>query len=558
MNDRQAPGASQASGTGLGEPSLQPRRPARGWRDRRRIAAGVLATAMLVLVSACGDDQSSESTSGEQSLVIATIDDLLAADNITLGGTANDRTIMGSTVYDPLFTTDENAESVPALATGAEPSPDAKTWTISLQEGVEFSNGKAFTANDVKANFEAFLNPDNASSYASNLASVESIEVPDDLTVVFNLNAADARFPENLTDTMFISDLDARASGELLGTDEVPIGTGPYKWKSRQPGTSITFEPNPTYWRGEPPLDKVEFRAVPDPQQAALALQKGEIDMIVNNVPVQSLPALEEDTNIQILHAEGSYFFQAYLNFEKARRGGYEDADKVHLGLAYLSDVQTIVPSLIGDFGTPATQPIPSWQLGWTDTVEPYPYDEAKGVQLLEEGGISKGDPIDLLALADRPYLCDWATAMQSNLKKLGYDAKLSCQENEVIPPEITKYEWDMLFWTTSGRPTAATFYEQRWGVDATLPEPDDTYTLRDYDLQKLIDEMKATIDDDAYADLGAQIAERIVKTNAAVVPGYFQDVYILARSNVQGLKVSPIQYYGLLYNAMGKVTVDG
>jgi peptide/nickel transport system substrate-binding protein len=524
----------------------------------RRIILTLFVPVIAFAMALSGCNFSSGSDEADGTITIATRDDLLDADNVTLGGTANDRTIMGSTVYDALFTTDRDGNAAPALAKEATSSPDAKGWTMTLQEGVKFSNGKDFTANDVKANFDAFMNPDNASTYLPNLANVDSIEVVDDHAIAFNLKTPDARFPEQMMDTMYIADLDARKTpGGTLEPGEVPIGTGPYKWRSRQEGTSLTFEKNADYWRGEPPLQTAEFKVIHEPEQAALALETGEADVIVNNVPVQSLPKLREDPNIQVLHAEGSYFFQGYMNFEKARRGGYGDPDKVHQGLAYLANAQAIIPPLIGDFGSLATQPIASWQLGYSDKVQPFEYDEAKGVQLLAEGGINKGDPIRLLAGGSRPYLCEWATDTQSNLKRLGYDAQLQCLANEVIPAETTKYEWDMLFWTTSGRATAATMYEQRWGMDLTLPEPDDTYTLRDPELQTLIDKMRATLDDREYAELGGQIAERIVRTDTAVVPGYFQDVYILARSNVKGLVASPTQYYGLLYNAMDKVTMD-
>lgn len=514
--------------------------------------------AIALMLSGCNFSSGSNEAKAGGSLTIASRDDLLDPDNITLGGTANDRTIMGSTVYDALLTTDKDGNASPALAKSTKASPDAKTWTLDLQEGVKFSNGKDFTARDVKANFDAFMNPENASTYLPNLSNVASIEATDDHTVVFQLKAPDARFPDNLMDTMFITDLDARKTpGGKLQPGEVPIGTGPYTWKSRQEGTSLSFVKNPGYWRGEPPLESVQFKVIHEPEQAAIALQTGDVDVIINNVPVQSLPKLKQDKNIQVLHAEGSYFFQAYLNFEKARRGGYKDGDKVHQGLAYLADAARIIPPLIGDFGTAATQPIPSWQLGYSDQVKPYEYDEAKGVQLLADGGIPKGGRINLLAASSRPYLCDWATATQSNLKRLGYDAQLQCLANEVVPAEYTKYDWDMLFFTTSGRATAATMYEQRWGIDLTLPEPDDTYTLRDPELQSMIEKMKGTLDDKEYAAIGGQIADRVVRTDAAVVPGYFQDVYLLARSNVKGLVASPTQYYGLLYNSMGKVSVD-
>ncbi len=524
------------------------------WKTSAVVLALVLASGLL---ASCGSDADNEGGNAPQELTVAVLNDLLSADNITSGGTTTDKTILGSTVYDPLFTTDEEGGLQPALATEATPSEDLTTWTVKLREGVTFTNGKEFTAADVKANFEAFLNPDNASTFTSNLSDLKSIDVIDDHTVRFNLTGPDLVFPSQMQDTMYMSDLDARESGELLGADEVPIGTGPYKWVSRETGTSITFAPNEDYWRGNPPLDKVVFRAITDPQQAALALQTGEVDIVANNVADQLLPSLRKDPNIVIQEAPGAYFFRADLNFEKDRRGGYVDGAKVREGLSYLADTETVIPPLVGEGATLATQPVPPWQEGNNPDLQPFPYDEQKGVQLLEEGGISKGDELYLLSMSDRPYLCEWATAFQSKLKELGYKPKLSCQESEVIPAELTKYTWDMLFWSSSGRPTAVTLYEDRYGVAQTLPEPSDTYTLRDETLQAMIDKMKATQSDEEYAQLGAEIANRIEKIDIAHIPGYFQNVFLLSRSNVEGLKLSPLAYYGLLYNAMGVVSID-
>jgi len=522
-----------------------------------RIAVAAASAATLVVgLSACGPS-STPTGNGSKDIVIAFQSDVRYPDNITLGASALDRQMMGSTVYDPLFTADVNGDIQPALATAGTPNADATVWTLTLRKDVKFSDGKAFTSADVKANFDAFLDPANGSGYAGQLAAVSTIKVIDDYTIEFDLSSPDSQFTANMIDNMYIADLDARKSHGLLDPEEVPIGTGPYEWASRQSGVSVDFTPNPSYWRGTPTLDHVEFRTIADPQTAAIALQSGEVDAVVNNVSVQLLPALEKNPDLQVLHAEGSYFYQAYLNFEKARRGGYADGDKVHQGLAYLADTQDIIPPLIGAFGTPATQPIPSWMDGWSADVKPYPYDEQLGEQLLAEGGIPKGGTIKLLAKSDAQYLCDWATAVQSKLNKLGYNATLDCLESEVLPDSVTKYDWDMLFFTTSARASATAFYQQRWGIGLTLPQPDDTYTLRDQQLQDLIDQMKSAVDPAKYSALGAEVGKRIVETDAAVIPGYFQDVYVLANKRVHGLAASPLGFYPLLMGAVGTVTVD-
>jgi ABC-type transport system substrate-binding protein len=486
-------------------------------------------------------------------LTIAIEEDVRSPDNILIGGTTTDKLIMESTVYEPLFTTGKKAEPEPALALKATPSKDYKTWTLALRHSVHFTNGKLFTSTDVKANFDAFVNPKNGSTFVGDLANVASTQVVGTYGFRFKLKKPDVRFPSVLEDTMEISDLSARQSKQLLAPGEIPVGTGPYKWSSRTPGSSITFVPNNSYWRGKPPLQTVVFDVIPDGQNAVIALQTGQVDMITNYLPPGALPTLQKDSNVTIRGVSGSTEYHAYMNMKKS----YGNAHDVHLGLEYLMNTSVIIPKLIGNFGPVATQPIPRWQAGNDPKLKPYAYQPDKGMQLLAAGGIPKGGTIKLLATDGRPFLCDWATVLQSNLKALGYNAQLTCLPSATIPNETVKYQWDLLFYRNSGRATAAIDYQQRWGL-AIAQAANDSYTLQDTTLQSLIDKMNATADPKKYAAIGAQVADRIMLTDVADAPGYFDAAYFPIRTRVKGFVLSPVTWYGILYNAISKVSVTG
>ena len=517
------------------------------------IAGTVSFVAMGASASASSSAHRASVAAQGGTLTIATEEDVRSADNILEGGTTTDKLMMESTVYDPLFTTGRQTQLEPALALSATASNNFKTWTLALRHGVHFTDGKLFTSKDVKENFDAFMNPTNGSSFAGDLANVASTSVDGKYGFRFKLKAPDAHFPSVLEDTMYIADLDARASKQLLAPGEVPIGTGPYKWSSRVPGSSVTFVRNPSYWRGTPPLAKVVFDVIPDGENAVIALQKGEVDMVANYVPPQAIPSLQSDPNIVLKASSGSTEYHAWMNMVKH----YTNAHDVHLGLEYLMNTQALIPKLIGNFGPVATQPIPRWQPGNDPKLKTYPYDPTKGEQLLASGGIPKGGTITMLAIQDRPFLCDWATAVQSNLRSLGYNAQLQCIPSANLPPVMTKYQWDLLFYRNSGRALASITYEQRWG-NAIAQAANDSYTLVDPTLQKMIDQMSATPDQTKYAALGAKIADRIVLTDVADAPGYFDEAYFPIRKRVKGFVLSPLTWYGLLYNAIDKVSVSG
>jgi peptide/nickel transport system substrate-binding protein len=481
-------------------------------------------------------------------LVIALSSDLRTADFLNNREFIS-RTIMGSTVYDSLFSTDEKGNSVPALATKAEPSADLLTWTITLRKGVLFQNGKPFTAKDVVACLDAILDPKNASELKSDLGSVASYKATDDYTLVFTLKNPDAQFYTLFTDTFFIQDMDHFDK-------ERPIGTGPYAWDSRVVGDRTTFKPFDQHWRGKPPLARVIFRYIPDLQIAALELQKGTVDILYNNVSTYALKDLKSDPNIDVYSVPGNTFIQGYLNMEKARNGGYKDPLAFRQGLAYFWNAQKYVPPIVGGAGEHAGQILPPWQLGYDPSIKNWEYDPAKGEELLTKAGIAKGGSIDLLVY-ERSYLCDLATALQSDLKAHGYDAKVQCIAPESAPPIVGKYAWDVLYFNTSGRSNAMAMYRDRWlSRLAPTPKQRDVRTFKSAEVDELVAKMARTTDTAEYEKLGQRIAQIIMKEDVAVLPLYWENVFVAARKNVKGIKLSPLAWYGFLMNQITTVSL--
>jgi peptide/nickel transport system substrate-binding protein len=520
-----------------------------------KFTVATLAASSLV-AAGCGGSSGGGGEANAGTLTIAVQADLRTPDNV-LNNSPDDKLLLGSTVYDSLFTVDKNVAIQPDLALKATPSPDLKTWTVTLRDGVKFTNGKPFTANDVKANMDAFLNAANGGGLHDQLANISSTEVVNPTEVKFNLASPDGNLPASLSDVsgVFMADLDARGGKQLLPAGEAPIGTGPYKWSSRQSGSSVTFERNDDYWRGKPPLDSVVFQVIPDPQVASLALENGEVDLMTNYVAPDSVARLKANNELDLLSTPGSTFYNGWFNFEKDRRGGYKDFEKVRQGLTHVLNQQEIIPKVIGEYGTYGSQPIPPWQPGSDPTITSPPYDPDMGKKLLADGGIPEGGTIKILAW-DAPYGCDWGLAEQSQLKSLGYDAQFNCVASELAPAETTKYDWDLLIGRTSGRPTAAVFLNQRWSMEIADPS-DDYYTLRDPQLQAIIDKMNLTTDPAAYEELGKSASRRIVTEDIAIAGGYFENAYLVANKKVKGLVINPMVYCNILYGADGPVSIS-
>jgi peptide/nickel transport system substrate-binding protein len=479
-------------------------------------------------------------------LNVAVQDDIRAGGNLQAHDVV-DNIVFGSTVYDPLFTIGANGQPAPALATKAVASNGNRVWTLTIRKGVKFTDGRPFTAVSVKQNFDAFLDPKNASPVATNLGEVASYKTRGAYTVKVTLRNPDAYWIYNLLDNAYMGEMTAY-------NPDHPIGTGPYEYVSHTVGTEITFKRNPKYWRGYPPLDKVVFKVITTPQLAALALQKGTVDMVPAYLDATTIQSLVGQSGIKLYTTPGDDNFQAFFNFEKERRGDYKNGLDVREGLAYLMNAQQIVPPLVGVYGKLATQPIPPGELGWDKSIKPWPYDVAKGESLLAAGGIPKGGTISLFTIL-RTDLCEVATAFQAELRSLGYNATLQCLQNEVAKNVVRNYDnWDMFFWHNGENNLAVSTFEDVWNMSNAPNPPNDIFTLRDPNLQAVIDKMAATTNAKTYAALVKQASNIVMKKDVATIVLYFNRVWVAARTNVHGVRANAQNDYGLLMNAFTTV----
>jgi peptide/nickel transport system substrate-binding protein len=180
-------------------------------------------------------------------------------------------------VYQPLVTLNSALQVVPDLAASWTFSSDSKSVTFTLRPGVKFDDGSTLTSADVKASLERVLNPKTGAAAASNIATVTSITTPTPDTVTLKLSHPDFSILDGLTTTnLSILPVKAINAGTIASH---PDGTGPFKFVSWSPGTSLTLAANPGYWGGAPKLQQIIFRTIPDEQSIASALQAGTVQM---------------------------------------------------------------------------------------------------------------------------------------------------------------------------------------------------------------------------------------------------------------------------------------
>lgn len=194
----------------------------------KRLAALVLALAMLLTLAACGGDNTdgNDAQSGGSTLVYG------SGDYTRINPAMDEHGEINVLLFDGLTDHDGDGQVTPRLAERWDYDPDTLTYTFYLAQGVTWHDGQPFTAEDVKFTYEAIMDPDNGSENAPNYEDVTDITVIDDHTVSFTLSAVNTAFLEYMTMAILPQHL---LEGEDMQTSDffrAPVGTGPYKLES--------------------------------------------------------------------------------------------------------------------------------------------------------------------------------------------------------------------------------------------------------------------------------------------------------------------------------------
>lgn len=327
----------------------------------------------------------------------------------------------------------------PMLAESWETSEDGLTWTFKIREGVKFHNGKACTAQEVVRNFEDIIDPEQ-SFLAPDFASVESVEAPDDTTVVFTLKETFAPFLAILTNRCAITDMDAVDPNK-------PIGTGPFKIVEWKRGTGITMVPHEDYWDTNLPVaSKVNWNYYPDDDARLLGLKGGQID-ITYAVPHNRIDQVISEGYMTVEPVSG--VTHTYMAFNCAE-GPFSDV-RVRKAVAHAIDKELIVEGVMWGYADAANVPFPPTSPWYKETPN-YEFDPEKAKELLAEAGYADGISIDL-PISNDGYTSQIAELIQPDLEAIGIKFRIVETEWATYWPEIyLKTQFDMTIMSYSAR----------------------------------------------------------------------------------------------------------
>ena len=343
----------------------------------------------------------------------------------------------------------DTLEFTPGLATSWE-FPDEQTLVFTLREGVTFHDGTPFNAEAVAFNVDRVQNHPNT-KVPADLASVESVEVIDDLTVQLNLNRPDSGVVGILADRagMMVSPTAAEAADEQQ-LNNTPVGTGPFKLAEYSEGDRLLVERNEDYWQeGLPYLDNIEWLFSGGEQAAVNGLRAGDVDVALTIRDFSQVSALESEPGIKLIQSPSLHTDGCYINDEVAP---WDDV-RVRQAWSHAMDRETLAEVFTFGLAEPAYLPVPPQHWSSSESLQGVNgYDLEKAKSLLAEAGQESVD-VTILAYQD-PVQIRKGELIQQAAAEAGFNVEIEVLELAAsVPAMFTDRAFAMFCAPWTGRP---------------------------------------------------------------------------------------------------------
>ncbi len=318
-------------------------------------------------------------------------------------------------IYEGLYKPDSEGNLVPAVASDYTMSEDGLVYTFTLRDGIKFHNGNPVTVEDVKYSIETCAGLNGGEPVISAFSNIESVEAPDDKTVVITLKESSSPFMAILS-TVEAAIVPADAPD--LQTD--PVGTGPYRFVSRSLQENVVLERFDDYW-GEPAhIKDITLKVLADSDSIVMNLEGGAVDLVAR---VSTAQAAELGDDFEVL--EGTM----YLNNAVAPF----DNEKVRQALCYAVNKQEILDFVSEGKGTPVgSSMFPAFGKYYVEELNDiYTTDIDKAKALLADAGYADGFSFTMKVPSNYQQHVDTAQVVAEQLKQINVTANIELIEWE-------------------------------------------------------------------------------------------------------------------------------
>ena len=299
-------------------------------------------------------------------------------------------------IFSPLWLPNAKGEFVPELATEVPTlanggiSKDGLSWRVKLRPDVKWHDGQPFSADDVKFTFDLINNPKFRAFTRNGFSLMQDITVVSPTEITWKTTKPYAPLPALLSWTFIVPKhiLGSLADPNAGPFNDLPVGTGPFKWKERMAGDHITLVANPDYFSSGPKLETVVFKYIPDLTVAFTQFQTGATDYIgLQGITADHYAQAKtlKDRNVVV---GPSPFCEAFiLNMDRPQ---FKDP-AVREAMYMAMDLKSVIEQVYYGLPTPTATFLPHQSWAANPNLPMQTYDPAKAKAMLDAAGWKPG-----------------------------------------------------------------------------------------------------------------------------------------------------------------------
>jgi peptide/nickel transport system substrate-binding protein len=491
----------------------------------------VATVACAMGVTACGTSEESGATGEVVRVAVSDFEnDALDPSMETNSGMRFAKYMM----WDSLLEIGPSGEIAPGIAESWNLSQDGLTWNFDLRNGVTFHNGEELAADDVKFSIDRMMSTDAATGDSS-LAreQIKSVDVVDADTVAIHTIGIQSSLPyllsphQSVVGIVMPKDYLLNEGGpgfeqqrELM--ERAPIGSGPFRFVSRSAGDSMVFEALDNHWRRTPALKRVEVLRVSEEATQVSMLQSGEVD-VITVAPDQAETLEAAGMEIRTVEDSGEIgvFFPG--SWRDAALADPAGSPEVRRALSLGINRQEIIDSVLAGYAdlkttpfntSPATEDID--EAYWADwAAQASEFDPQKARDLLAEAGYPEGVELQLFSYARPgvPGLGQIAEIVAAQWAQIGVTANIIPTDYNSYRPHFVNIDpADTYNAGDANVHGAATRFDVIGAFAAYVREKGGAVqSVKDPELEKLVDQAAATLDDTERQALVQQAYQRFL-----------------------------------------------
>ncbi|RCX15420.1 peptide/nickel transport system substrate-binding protein [Fontibacillus phaseoli] len=526
----------------------------------RTPGCSVIVVLILALLVGCSQEQSIISSKEESKQIVVAVTQDAEGDKLD-AATYNGSRHTHAAVYDALVEYEGEGKLAPSLAESWEVSDDGKIYSFHLKEQVKFSDGSPLNAAAVKFSLErAISREENATLEISRL--LKTIETPDDSTVVLTFKETATQVLYELSQARpfrIMSPNSVTPAGDVNGTFQQAIGTGPWKIGSYKQGVETVLVANEYYWAENPSEYSLVFKVITDPQARVLALQSGEVDLAggeLGNVPAESLSVFQNNEKFVIETGSSTMSYFLVLNQNNADLSEKNIRQAINYGndtSKYRNGSDETVKGLFQQkvaFVTDDNQPF-------------YSYDPGKAKPLIEASGYAwneknhlyekDGRALQLRLVIQTEEYPEWkemAEIFQDNMKQIGIQVDIVNQERAAYYDTLwSSKDYDLLMYRTyADAQLPYRFLSSLFYNSSSTPG----VAFQDAPLSDLLDQIADTVSVDRQQALFDQVFLRMHE-EVMSVPMYYTKQTFVHKRDVVGFAFNAIEDNPLKWHHLKK-----